>query len=323
MRYKRIEILDSQDEFIPQNELDKKLKEFYRYSLLNFAFVIADVLAENSVFSPTYPFGKKKSDIEREIADIGKIKSGIIKQVEEYFLKFYSPDKVRVLSNLNPEKMEKFYISWFKLEPLFNDIDNTIKKLEEIVNFRDVYPYETSQPVITRAIINQAFWPYFGRHRRPFSSANQISFLLAPVMRDKNGIHWINICDLIYWFIEYLKVSTHVSRLYFRRKEEKTGHPKVLKNQYRGIKNPYPTLISISSDQYFPHKNNRPEKPYFFSNPVISVKFYDNKIKTIYRRNDKLQVRESRFEHDKENNVIREYEKDGENETRELLMEIA
>ena len=57
MRYRKIETLNSQDKLIPQDELDKELKEFYRYSLLNFAFVIADVLAGNSVFSPTHPFG--------------------------------------------------------------------------------------------------------------------------------------------------------------------------------------------------------------------------------------------------------------------------
>lgn len=311
-----------------QDELDKKLKEFYRYSLLNFAFVIADVLAENSVFGPTYPFGKKRSDIKREIAEIGEIKSGIIKLLEKYFLKFYSPDSVRVLSKLNPEKMEKFYISWFKLKPLFNDIDDSIKRLEEMFNLRNIHPPVLSQSlvtdaVITQAIITQCFWPFFKKHRRSFSIANQVSFLLASVMRDKYGIHWRNICDLIYWFMEYLEGSTYVSRLYFRRKKEKTGSPKVLKNQYKGIKKPYSTLISTSSGQYFPHKNNRPEKPYLFSNPVISVKFYYNKIKTIYKENDKLKVRQSLLEPDKKEHEIREYEKEEEKkEVSKCVLEI-
>jgi len=94
--------------------------------------------------------------------------------VEKYIRKFYSPDSVRVLRNLNPEMLKELYISYFKPKLLFNDIDNTIKELEEIVNFRDVYPYETSKPVITQAVITQAFWPYFRRHRRSFSPANQV-----------------------------------------------------------------------------------------------------------------------------------------------------
>ncbi|GEM_PF-6007646 len=325
MRYKKIEILNSQDEFIPQDELDKKLKEFYRYSLLNFAFVIADVLAGNSVFSHTHPFGKKKSEFENEIKELGEIKAEIIKRVEKYIRKFYSPDSVRVLSNLNPEKREKFYISRFKLKPPFNYIDDTIKGLEEIVNFRDVYPYETSQPVITQALITQAYWPFFGRYRRPFSSANQVSFLLASVMKDKNGIHWKNICNFICWFLANLDGSFYESKLDFphgKGEDSIGGNTIVLKNQYQKIKGLF--CYSKSSDEYFPQKDNRPQKPYLISNPVISVKFYKNKIKTIYRENDKLKVRESLFENDKENNVIREYEKDEEkNESSKPLMEIA
>ena len=318
MRYRKIETLNSQDKLIPQDELDKELKEFYRYSLLNFAFVIADVLAGNSVFSPTHPFGKKKSEFEREIAELGEIKSEIIKLVEKYIRKFYSPDSVRVLRNLNPEMLKELYILYFKPKLLFNAIDNTIKELEEIVNFRDVYPYKTSKPVITQAIINQAFWPYFRRHRRPFSPANQVSFLFSPVMKDQNGIHWINICDLICWFLEKLYSSSYESILNFT---DEVCDPPVLKNQYQKIKGFF--SYSRASYEYFPKKNNRPQKPYLFSNPVISVKFYKNKIKTIYRENDKLKVRESFFENDKEYNVIREYEKDEENETRELLIEIS
>ena len=340
MRYEKIDILNSRD------ELDKKLKKLYKYSLLNFAFVIADVLAGNSVFSSTYPFGKKKSKFENEIKELGKIKSKIIKLVEEYIRKFYSSNIVRDLSNLNPEEMEKFYISQFKLKPPFNYIDNTIKKLEEIVNARNVHPNETSQQLINRAIINQKFGPSFGKHRRPFNftdqvikkaiinqafwrffirhsrsfkPANQVSFLLAPVMQDENIIHWENICNLICWFLAKLYRSSYESILKFTHEG---GDPKVLKNQYRRIKGFF--CYSSASYEYFPKKNNEPEKPCFLSNPVISVKFYDNKIKTIYKENDKLKVRESRFEHDEEENVIKEYEKDEEeNESSNLLMEIA
>ncbi len=196
---------------------------------------------------------------------------------------------------------------------------------EEIVNFRDVYPYETSQPVITQALITQAYWPFFGRYRRPFSSANQVSFLLASVMKDKNGIHWKNICNFICWFLANLDGSFYESKLDFphgKGEDSIGGNTIVLKNQYQKIKGLF--CYSKSSDEYFPQKDNRPQKPYLISNPVISVKFYKNKIKTIYRENDKLKVRESLFENDKENNVIREYEKDEEkNESSKPLMEIA
>jgi len=303
------------------DELDKNLKKFYKYPLLNFAFVIADVLAENSVFSPAYPFGKKRSDIKREIAEIGEIKSGIIKLLEKYFLKFYSPDSVRVLSNLNPEKMEKFYISWFKLKPLFNDIDNSIKRLEEMFNLRNIHPPVLSQSlvtdaVITQAIITQCFWPFFKKHKRSFSIANQVSFLWSPVLRDKNFIHWRNICNLICWFLENLEGSTYESKLDFphgKKEADIGGNINVLKNQYRRIKKSYWSIINLHSDTCcFPHKNNRPEKPCLFSNPVISVKFYHNKIKTIYKEKNKLKVRETLFEHSRKKHEIREYEKDEE-----------
>ncbi len=331
MRYKKIEILNSQDEFISRDELDKKLEEYYGYPLLNFAFVIADVFAENSVFNPTFPFGKKRSDIKREIAELGEIKSEIIKLVEKYFLKFYSPDSVRVLSKLNPEKIEKFYISWFKLKPSFNNIDDSIKRLEEMYNLRNIHPPVATQSlvtdaVITQALITQGFWPFFKKHRRSFSIANQVSFLWSPVLRDKNWIHWGNICNLICWFLENLEGSTYESKLDFPHgKEEEAigGNINVLKNQYRRIKKPYSTLISTSSDQYFPHKNNRPEKPYLFSNPVISVKFYHNKIKAIYKEKDILKVRQTLLKPDRKEHEIREYKKDEEKkETSCQLLEI-
>jgi len=130
---------------------------------------------------------------------------------------------------------------------------------------------------------------------------------------------WKDISNLIFWFLENLKGSSYESILDF---PQQGGNTTVLKNQYQKIKHPF--CYSSSSYRYFPEKNNGPEKPYLFSNPVISVKFYKNKIKTIYRENDKLKVRESLFENDKENNVIREYEKDEEkNESSKLLMEIA
>lgn len=286
-----------------QDELSNKLKENYRFPLLNFAFVISDVLAENSIFSPTFLFGKKISDIKREIAELKETKSEIKKLVENYLFKFYFPYSAKVLRELSPEKLEKLYISEFKLKPFFNNIDDSIKELEKKINIRKIDP-----------VANITLWPFFRKHRRSFSFTNQISFLWASVLREKNGIHWANICDLLNWFYEHLEDSTYKSKLCFLRKEkdEKVGYPKVLKNQYRRIKKSYRyQLASSSNHHYFPHKN-KPEKPYLFSNPVISIKFYHNKIKTIYKEKNKLKVRETLFEHSRKKHEIREYEKDEE-----------
>ncbi len=194
MRYKKIEFLNDRNEFISRDELNEKLLVFCEYPLLNFAFVIANVLAENSVSSPIYPFGKKITDVLREISELADIKAEIIKLVEKYFLTSYPPDCVRFLSTLDPIKIKKFYISEFRLKSLFNYIDEAIKRLEEMINLSIVHQ------VIPNAVVAQAikvraraYWPFYKKHRRPFSVATQVSSLWSLVLRHKNAIHWQNI----------------------------------------------------------------------------------------------------------------------------------
>jgi len=315
-----------------KDELDEKLKEYYKYPLLNFAFVIADVFAEKSVFSPKFPVGKKRSDIKNEIVALCGIKSKLMKLVEDYVLKFYSSGSVKVLKNLNPEKRKKFYISEFRLKPTFNYIDDYIKGLEEMIDLHHIHSIDSihssvDDEYIINALIVRCFGPFFKKHKRSFSVPNQVSFLWSPVIRG-NKIHWRNICNLICWFLEYLEGSTYKSKLDFPhgKNEEKIGaNINVLKNQYQRIKEAYSSLIHTSCNlNYFPCKNNKPEKPYLFSEPVISVKYFHNKIKTIFKEKDKLMVRQTTFiEPERREHEIRQYEKDEEKkENSRLILEI-
>lgn len=295
MKYKQIYIEEIEDE----DELNRELKKNYGFSLLNFAYVIADVLAEVSVFSKM-PHGRKISDIKREIQDLYKIK-------------------------------KKFYNSEFKQNPLSRLLDEHIKNLEDIVNAYEKKPDLTLLP-----------WPEINIYSRSFSLTNQIAFLWSPAMRGRSGVHWANICNVIYWFLEELKGSIYKSKLYFLRKryKAKSGYPKVLKNQYQKIKLQYFLPIIISSTCiYFPFKGFHPlflkgtdidlNNPLRSGWPINSIKFYKNKIKTIFnvspgKRNNNLKVSETVFRKNKPTSEIRDYHQEEENiETDKLLLDIS
>ena len=295
MRYK-FEIKFDMD----KDELNQRLKENYGYSLINFAYVIADVLAEDTIFNKTIS-GRKLSDIKEEIETLKKIKRIVIKSLDNYFIKYYDPDFPHSKIENYPELKEMLYGYNFKLEQFFNYVDNLIKPKKEII---DMHDKEVPFP-----------WPGKSKYTRPFSNANQISLLWSRAMRSpvlnkkKFHIQWANICNLISWFIESLEGSSYVSKLYFRRKEEIAGYPKVLKNLYRKIINVYGIPLVISEMYiYFPYGDRKPlipcEKTDFSDSiakgyPVTSIKFYENNIKTIFKKNGKLIVRETLIEKSK------------------------
>lgn len=320
MKYKRINI-----EEIDKDELNEKLIEKYGFPLLNFASVISDVIAEHSIFRKTIN-GKRVSDIKREIEELSKIKQGVIDKLKAYFFKYYPPDFYKSLIKINPEQRKIFFISEFKLMPFFDSINKLIKSLKALENALKFKPDST-----------MVLWPDFKGEKRSFSFANQISFFWVSVIRDKNGIHWQSILDLISWFLENLEDSTYESKLDFPHgKEEKEigGNIDVLKNQYQKIKIQYffPIILSYKYI-HFPIKRANPlfpmgseidlNDPLKGRMPVISIKFYKNKIKTIFKENNNLKVRETVFEKNKPTSEIRNYHQEEEKlEGENLLLEI-
>lgn len=314
MRYK-FEIRSDME----KDELSKELEDNYGYPLLNFAYVIAEVLAENTVFIKTID-GRKISDIKKDVNDLKKIKQKLIKSLDDYCDKYYKPYNYYSLIKNNPEFKKVLYSSAFKLEAFFGIIDEDIKQKKERINEyvrKPTFPFP---------------WPDSTKSSRAISYANQVSFLWSSSLH-KGDIHWRNICDLILWFLEYLKDSIYGPKLFFKRKEEITGYPKVLKNQYRRIKLLYMFPLMISSQYiHFPIEVEKPVYPkeqIFFSDPkkaclVISVEFYKKKIKTIFKEENKLKVKETIFKQGKPYSKIRDYEEREEQEDADnLLLDIS
>lgn len=313
MKYKQIKIESSQE------ELEKDLKEYYGPSLVNFAYVIADVLAEETIFTKKV-YGRKISDIKKEREDLISIKEELLKSLKSYTAKYFHPDLFKTQKKTSFKIQNEFYINEFRLKPFFNWIDECIKKLEKMMNIFEQKPDSGFIP-----------WPDFKPDKRPFSYANQIAFLWSSALYDKNGIHWANICNLISWFLECLEDTSYKEKLYFGRKDEISGYPRVVKNQYQKIKKSYSFFMLLASCLiYFPFKKEKPLYPkatgiYKLGEgyQVISVKFYKRKIKTIFDEDGKLKTRETLLEKDKYHSIIRVYDQDEEDsEGDKLLLEV-
>ena len=324
-------------------DLDEKLKEIYGFPLLNFAYVIADVLAEDTIFIKTIG-GRSYKSMKSEIERLQHIKSDLIKNLERHFTKYLPSIYDQKFKNLNSKNKEAFFLVGFKLKPFFDTLNRFIRPLEKRMKVLENIPL--------------SFFRLPDRTKTPttFSYANQISFLWSlkisslhkeePIHQiksrrdlfnvafpEKLKIHWTKIIDLINWFNQKLKKATYKKKLYFHRKEDEiTGHPKVLKNQFEAIRGQYITLILIESFyKYFPSTSNAfwlDETIDIYSSPkgkpIIAIKFYKNKIKTIFKDMDKLSVRETSFEKGKPISVFRDYVYEEEQPDRKnLLLEIS
>lgn len=116
-----------------KDRLDNDLKREYKFRLLNFASVVADVLAENTIFCKKIG-GKKKSEITDEIEKLERIKQKLLEELTDYFfyyrLKNYPEFITKELKESADKEGPKFYISIFKLEPFFSEVNNHIEELK-------------------------------------------------------------------------------------------------------------------------------------------------------------------------------------------------
>jgi len=318
MRYKKLKILDEFDNFIPQYELDKQLQEYYGYSLLNFAFVVADVLDGITLFNKILD-GRKISDIKKEIKGLEKIKQKVLVYLESHIKKHYQFDIPNDLSN---EVIKILLIKHLNLEPFFSTIDNLSEGLNSMLSeFKPLFKRDPQKP---------EFLPY----SQSISCAYQISFLWAFVMCNKY-VHWLDIQNLLGWFLYHLDGSAYEKKIEFPREKDGRkigGNIEVMKNQYIDFKNTYgfPSLFYCLT--YFPRRTLRP----FFSkvgvkdfedpkehSPVISIIFYEDKIRTIFDEDGKLKARETIFEKKQCRSIIRDYRQEEEkSEKDKLLLEV-
>lgn len=312
-----------------KERLDSILKREYEFRLLNFASVVADVLAENTIFSKKIG-GKEKSEIRNEIKKLEGIKQKLLKELTDYFFHYHLKNCpefiIKELKESVDEKGPKFYISIFKLESFFSELDSRIEELKEALA---LYQYN---PEFLKEIIP---FPICEGYPRPINYTNQICFLWAFAMRDKDGrsVSWEKASELIDWFIYHLKFSEYVDNIKPIPRGKYSKEIESLKTFFRRIKRKFPTLLKITGNRdYFPNWASKAQKPFFLKKvkngglrvfPVVAIKFYKNKIKTIFKENNNLKVRETVFEKNKFTSEIRDYyqkeEKlDGEN----LLLEI-
>lgn len=300
MKYKKIKFLNHEEEFISPDELNKELQEQYKYPLLNFAFVIAEVLDGLPPFSKII-LGRKITAMKKEIDDLEIIKQRVIKDLESHAKKHFQSD---ISDDYTIEVLKMLLIQHLNLTPFFESINNFKGVLDEF------------KPLFKRGPLTSEFLPL----SQPISCAYQISFLWAIVMSNKY-VHWLNIQSFLAWFLYHFDGSAYEKKLEFPREKDgkKIGaNIDILKNAYMGFKSLYGFHSLLYRLIYFPSRTKRPffpkpgakdiEEPegHF---PIISIKFYKNKIKTILEVEGKLKVRETKFERGKPESAIRDYEK--------------
>ncbi len=305
-----------------QDKLSAQLQKDYKYPLLNFSFVVEDVLSGIPIFSKSIA-EKKISEIMHEIQDLKKIRQDILERLDTYVIAHFPSDLLEYLKNSPPGIRKIFLIEKFGLGSFLENTGRRLKLLEKVINeFRPIFKRGSKKP---------EFLPYI----QPIGNAYQIYFLWASVMYKNERVQWQDIQNVHTWLLEALKKSTYVSKIDFPpKKGEKNvgGNIKVLKNEYRNFKVTYelhPLLLPLI---YFPRRTTQPFIPKagfkdFESpsghHPVISIKFYKDKIKTIFDEDGKLKARETIFEKKQCRSIIRDYRQEEEkSEKDKLLLEV-
>lgn len=294
-------------------DLNHKLLECYGFPLLNFAFIIADVLIGNSVFSDKFYFGRNIKSIRKGTNELKELKERVFDILEDYSLNYEHPLVSNILKKQSDEVLKAIIIENFNLKSFLQKLESRIQQSEFILNIRKTHPVES-----------RIFWPIFKKNRKlDLGKNNQVAFLWAQAI-NKGGAHWQNISNLFAWFLEFLEESNYAKYLHFKRvrkdedwigfeenekEDEISPNYKVLKVRYSQIKKEYRYLLeSTSKLLYFRKKNEKPEKPICFFHPVISVEFYKNKIRTIYQVGDNLSSRDVTFQDNIIEQEIKEYD---------------
>lgn len=301
-----------------QSEIDTQLKQDFRYPLLNYGFVIVNVLDGLTVFSKAVR-GKKISDFINERDDLKKIRNNILKIMGRHSKKHQTEDVLKLYEKMSPPTQKLFLIEAFDMGSFFKLTNERIELCQTII--------DKLKPPLRKVFKNPEFLPLF----QPISNVNQIIYLWAEVMQKSGDIHWQDIINVHAWFIDSLEGAHYLRELdYPTRKKEigVGGNINVLKNGYKSFKYTYGVNTFLYRLNYFPFDAKR---PYFLNPnadnsltsdgqfPIKSVRFYEDRVKTIFKDDRKIKVRETIFEHNKSTTSSRDYKKNYKEKSKLLL----
>lgn len=301
-----------------QSEIDTQLKQDFWYPLLNYGFVIARVLEGLPVFSKAVG-GKKISDFLNEINNLKKIRGDVLKILGSHSKKHHPENVQELYEKMTPPTQKLFLIEAFDMGPFFKSTNERIELCQGVI--------EELKPPLRKVFKTREFLPLF----QPISNVNQIIYLWAEVMKISGEIHWQDIINLHMWFLDSLEGAHYLKKLdYPRRKKQKWigGNINVLRNGYKSFKLTYGVNTFLFRLRYFPFEAKR---PYFLKPnadnsfapedqfPIKSVRFYEDRIKTIFKDDRKLKVRETIFKHNKSKTSFGDYEKDSKEKSKLLL----
>ena len=258
MRYKRIINRDSNHE---QLKSDMR-KEGFIFGPLNYAAVIADVLAECSILS------KKPNQLRYGMADAKKLTSAIAELRNSCLA--LAKNKI---ARLHPDTGSELLACCLGLE-------QARKKLKERTEFL------------------AGFLPQLEPRPHSIKMINQIALLWARGFVDISGrILWEEACELFYWFIKYFENEIHYSEL-----NSQDFDIDSMKKLFARLDKKYYLLFqSTSKCYYFPTGPRPPNIRVVFTEanekafPIISIEFYSNKIMTYFESKKGILARETSF----------------------------
>lgn len=256
------------DKFV-NRESDYKNLEYslrhseFKYSLLNFAAVIAEVLAGSSPLNKDIP-GFKRIDIK----DTRNIIVKIVKECK----RLSSDPVIKLFSEIGPQ---------FKSHS--ETIEQTLKELDERVEM----------------VVGCPLYPGLDKKPRAIKKINQIAILWIPGLTDKKQkIHWEELVELFYWFEKRLR-----NAVYFADVNPACLKPKALQTLNARIRRNRELLLGFSSSLHgVPDVwQNRPlirvshEDSRLFGFPINSIEFYPDRIRTLFEMDEGTFVRETVF----------------------------
>ena len=291
------------------------MEEHYGFSLINFANVIADVLAERTIFSQSRYCKSVYNKLQREMDALNDVKKLLLRKLKKYLSIFLENRETKdgiQLDQLSDDEI----VDYFGLREFFNRIDCIKKNPEE-------------ENIFSRLLVTSSYHKeLFLKSRKPITPINQLvnffamvifkpKILIEPdgrVTRASTKIDWEDISTLLTWFYQKLEKSVYGKKLSFQRKHDFSGWPDTLKVQYSKIgKNYRPALIGYCINDYFP-KEKGPS--------IISIAFYRKRIKKIFQGDQGLIVLEYIFGEGRPLEIKREYsaEKDNRDEKGRILV---
>jgi hypothetical protein len=305
---------------------------YFGYRLINFANVIADVLAENTIFSYVRQYSSVVKKIRREIDALKSIKIVLLQKLRKYFVILQDNRAVAEIIHIDQISDDEI-IDNFGLRAFHDEIGSKILEREEEIS--------KIMPLVTSSYHRDLFL----KSRKPITPVNQLVYFFSMVMfkpdilfepdgrvtRATYKVKWEDMITLLTWFGGKLNKSVYVKKLYFKRKDDISGWPDTLKVQYSRIGKKFrPALIKYCTNYYFP-KGATPFLLDNYSNdnvmhapwPIMSVVFYRNRIIKKVKGDNGLKVLEYRFDKGKPKEIFRGSSQEiGDNDKKGKILEI-